>query len=81
MFGMWIKNGVEFEELPAIRFVWFCQFHCFSSRVFHLLEQNPPVPTRRGHNQASRTVYVVSEISGPFDVIPGIIRPFDLAAS
>ena len=32
------------EELPAIRFVWFCQFHCFSSRICHLFEQNPPVP-------------------------------------
>ena len=23
----------EMEELPAIRFVWFCLFHCFSSRI------------------------------------------------
>ena len=38
------KNGAEFEELPAIRFVWFCHFHCFSSRICHLFEQNPPVP-------------------------------------
>ena len=45
MFGMWIKNGAEFEELPAIRFVWFCQFYCFSSRICHLFEQNPPVPS------------------------------------
>ena len=30
--------------LPAERFVWFCQFHCFSSRICHLFEHNPPVP-------------------------------------
>ena len=39
------KNGAEFEELPAIRFVWFCQFHCFLSRICHLFEQNPAVPS------------------------------------
>ena len=25
------RKRAEFEELHAIRFVWFCQFHCFSS--------------------------------------------------
>ena len=47
MFGMRIKYGAEFEESPAIRFVWFCQFHCSSIRICHLFEQNPPVPSSK----------------------------------
>ena len=39
------QNGAEFEELPAIRFVWFCQFRCKKSRICHLFEHYPPRPT------------------------------------
>ena len=55
MFGMWIKNGPEFQELPAIRFVWLFHFHCFSSRIRHLFEQNPLVPTQDTYSCAHWT--------------------------
>ena len=29
------------------RFVWFCQFHCFSSRICHLFEHYPHTPSDR----------------------------------
>ena len=32
--------------MPAIRFVWFCQFRCKKSRICHLFEHYPPRPNR-----------------------------------
>ena len=39
--------------MPAIRFVWFCQFHCFSSRICHLFEHYPPMPSLESSDMLS----------------------------
>ena len=44
---MWIKKWSRIRGIARHRFVWFCQFHCFSSRICHLFEHYPHTPSDR----------------------------------
>ena len=44
---MWIKKWSRIRVIARHRFVWFCQFHCFSSRICHLFEHYPHTPSDR----------------------------------